>query len=82
MLDENVVNSMQKYRESSRFIRGIIADMGYNYKVLEYIEGKRSFGKTNYSFYKMLSFAFKGLLSFTVMSLIFCTFKKGVTVFS
>ena len=69
LLDAKVVNSMQKYRESSRFIRGIIADMGYKYKVLEYVEDIRSSGKTKYSFYKMLSFALKGLLSFTNMPL-------------
>jgi len=65
LLDLEVINSMQNYKESSRFIRGIVADMGFKYKVLEYLENKRYSGNSKYNFFKMLSFAFKGILSFS-----------------
>ena len=92
LLDIRVVKSMQMYQESSRFIRGIIADMGYKYKIINYPEKSRSHGKTKYSFLKMLRFGLKGLLSFTNMPLrfsiylglmisIFCLFYTGWLVY-
>tara|TARA_B100001094_G_C18182700_1_gene801878 strand:+ start:1257 stop:2222 length:966 start_codon:yes stop_codon:yes gene_type:complete len=65
LLDSKVVKSMQMYKESSRFIRGIIADMGYKYTIIDYDEESRSYGKTKYNLLKMLRFGLKGLLSFT-----------------
>jgi polyisoprenyl-phosphate glycosyltransferase len=65
LLDMEVVKSMQNYKESTRFIRGIIADMNYKYIILEYEEEKRHSGNTKYNFLKMLSFALKGILSFS-----------------
>lgn len=65
LLDEKVVKYLKQYRESSRFIRAIVADLGFKYAVLDYKEDFRRAGSSKYSFYKMMRLGLKGITSFS-----------------
>lgn len=70
LIDQNVVQYLRKYRETNRFIRGIVSDLGFKSAVLDYKEDSRKTGKTKYSTIKMLRFALSGIVSFSSFPLV------------
>ena len=69
LLDHKIVDYLKQYRETSRFIRGIVADMGFRHLVLDYHEDHRKFGHSKYNLLVMLNLAYKGILSFSNLPL-------------
>ena len=60
---------LENFREKQILIRGIISLIGFNSCTIEYQEKERRFGKTKYSFFKMVNFAINGIISFTSIPL-------------
>jgi len=71
LVDEKVVHYLRLFREKSRFLRGVISVIGFKKLIIDYQEQDRFSGRTKYSFKKMLSFALKGILSFSTAPLRF-----------
>ena len=70
LLSNKIVNIiLENFKESQILIRGIISLIGFKSCTLEYSENKRKYGKTKYSFFKMLKFAISGIISFTSIPL-------------
>lgn len=74
LMDQKVVNYFKRYREASRFIRGIVSDIGFKRIVLDYKEDIRNAGNSKYSLLKMIRFALSGIISFSSIPLWFSTF--------
>ena len=74
---------LENFREKQILIRGIISLIGFNSCTLEYQENQRKYGKTKYSFFKMLNFGISGIISFTSIPL-YIIFFTGflMTIFS
>ena len=74
---------LENFREKQILIRGIISLIGFNSYTLEYQENQRKYGKTKYSFFKMLNFGISGIISFTSIPL-YIIFFTGflMTIFS
>ena len=69
LLDRKVVDSLSRLPERARFLRGLIAWVGYRQAVVPYEAGKRAAGDPKYNFRRMLHFAVDGVTSFSSLPL-------------
>jgi polyisoprenyl-phosphate glycosyltransferase len=65
MLSRRVVNAMNAMPESSRYLRGLRAWVGFRQIGLEYARSERHAGETKYSFRALLRLASKGVINFS-----------------
>lgn len=65
LMDKKVVIALNSLKEKNRFIRGLVAWLGFKQIGLEYEREARYSGSTKYTFKKMIRFAIDGLLSFS-----------------
>jgi glycosyltransferase involved in cell wall biosynthesis len=63
--NSNVLNSILQFKERDLFLRGIFSWIGYKTTTIDFDAPARKFGKTKYSFGKMLRLALKGTTSFS-----------------
>jgi polyisoprenyl-phosphate glycosyltransferase len=63
--NRKVLNSILQFKERELFLRGIFSWIGYKSTTIEFDAPARKFGKTKYSFGKMLRLALKGTTSFS-----------------
>jgi glycosyltransferase involved in cell wall biosynthesis len=64
-MDRKVVHAIRSMRERHRFIRGMVAWVGFRSKAILYARDARHSGVTKYPFRKMLRFAMDALYSFS-----------------
>ncbi|HIW21551.1 MAG TPA: glycosyltransferase family 2 protein [Candidatus Dorea intestinavium] len=69
LLDKKVIQTFRGFKEKSRFIRGIIGDLGYRRINVEFVAPKRFAGKSKFSFKKMVSFALDGITAYSKLPL-------------
>ena len=65
LIDRNVIDALKNFPEKGRFMRGLIAWLGFNQISVKYIRDPRFSGTTKYSLKKMISFAIEGLTNFS-----------------
>jgi len=71
LMDRVVYENLRCLREQDRYIRGLVAWMGFNQVALLYERDSRYAGETKFSIKKMFHFAMDGLTSFSVKPLYF-----------
>ncbi|MDH6549139.1 glycosyltransferase family 2 protein [Streptomyces sp. SAI-041] len=69
LLDRRVADELRKYRERSRFVRGIVASMGYRQTEVAFDRDERFAGETKYPLRKMARLAVDGMTSFSTAPL-------------
>jgi dolichol-phosphate mannosyltransferase len=69
LLDRKVVDTMKRISERNRFMRGLVAWVGFSQTPVEYVRDERFAGETKYPFRKMVKFALDGITSFSYMPL-------------
>ena len=69
LMDRKVVDVLKKMPENDRFIRGMVAWVGFKQFALQYERKERFAGKSKYPFWKMVKFAVDGILSFSIKPL-------------
>ena len=69
LMDRKVVDVLLSMPERDRFLRGMVGWVGFKQVALPYSRASRSAGESKYSFFKMLSFAMDGILSFSLLPL-------------
>jgi polyisoprenyl-phosphate glycosyltransferase len=69
LMDAKVVAEVARYREHGRFLRGIVAHVGFRQEALLFDRDERYAGETGYPLRKMLSFAANGILGFSTVPL-------------
>ncbi len=74
LMGESSLQSLALYGESTLFLRGIVAGMGYPCAQLPYDRKKRLKGQSKYPLRKMLSLAWNAVCSFSVAPLRFISF--------
>ncbi|MGW7254171.1 glycosyltransferase family 2 protein [Streptomyces sp. NPDC054834] len=79
LLDRRVADELRKYRERSRFVRGIVASMGYRQTEVAFDRDERFAGETKYPLRKMARLAIDGVTSFSTAPLKMIT-RLGFTV--
>jgi len=65
LMDRKVVEEVNKIDESVRFMKGIFSWVGFDSVILEYDRPSRYKNHTKFSYFKLLNFAFDGILSFS-----------------
>ncbi len=74
LISKEVKEILKDMKEVNLFLRGLIPYMGLKWTKVEYERKKRIAGKTKYSLKKMVSFAWEGITSFSIMPLRLITF--------
>lgn len=69
LMDRQVVEALRKMPERHRFIRGMVAWVGFSQVPIPYDRESRFAGTTKYPFARMLRFAVDGLTAFSVVPL-------------
>ncbi len=69
LMDQRVVTEVGRYREKDRFLRGIVAHVGFVQEALLFDRDERHAGETGYPLRKMLSFAASGIVGFSTTPL-------------
>jgi len=69
LLDHRVVAEVSRFREHDRFLRGIVAHVGFRQEALLFDRDSRHAGKTGYPLRKMMAFAASGILGFSTAPL-------------
>jgi dolichol-phosphate mannosyltransferase len=71
LMDKKVVEQLNRMRERSRFIRGMVSWVGFKQVKVEYVRESRFRGETKFPFRRMLKFAIDGILAFSQLPLKF-----------
>lgn len=80
LMDRKVVNSINTFPETDRFIRGIRAWVGYKQIGVPYERPKRMFGKSTNNLFSNFRWAKKGIFSFSYVPLEFISILAYILV--
>jgi glycosyltransferase involved in cell wall biosynthesis len=69
LMDRRVVAEVSRYREHDRFMRGIVAHVGFRQEALLFDRDARHSGRSGYSMRKQLSLAASGIIGFSTVPL-------------
>ena len=73
----NVADAVRALPEVSRFSKGIFSWVGFNTYYLPYTARERNAGESKWGFFKLLRYAFDGILSYTTAPLKLATYLGG-----
>ncbi len=79
LISSSVLNFLFEFKERNIYLRAIIPLIGFRSKILFYDRQKRVAGESKYPFFKMLSFAWDGITSFSTFPLKIITITGAVT---
>lgn len=71
LLDRSVHLVLNSMREKTRYLRGMVPWLGYEYAIIDYDRPERLHGKTGFSLLKMVRLGMHGILSFSLAPLRF-----------
>jgi dolichol-phosphate mannosyltransferase len=74
LISRECLDGLRQMRETHRFLRGMVAWVGYAQVPVPYQRGPRAAGESKYSLSKMLSFAWTAATSFSTLPLRISTF--------
>jgi len=82
LMSRPVVLTLRALRERHRFVRGMVAWVGFRQVAVKYERPARFAGETKYPFRKMLRFAIDGITSFSIIPLRLATWLGVLSGFS
>lgn len=65
LYDKDFINILRGLDDSQPYLRGIVSELGYERKEIEYTQAKRLYGKTSNNWYKLYDAAMLGFTSYT-----------------
>ena len=69
LIDKSVLEQLKNCPEKSRYLRGMVAWLGFKPAYIDFRRPNRVAGETGYSWKRMLKFAFDGITSFSMFPL-------------
>ncbi len=78
LYDKDFINVLRNLDDPTPFIRGIVAELGFDRKEVEYEQPKRRSGKTSNNFYTLYDAAMLSFTSYTKMGLRMATFLGAI----
>jgi dolichol-phosphate mannosyltransferase len=75
LIDRKVHTVLKGMKERSRYLRGMVAWLGYKCAFVDYERPDRKHGKSGYSFIKLMKLGMDGLLNFSLLP-----FKLGLVI--
>lgn len=83
LYDKDFIEVLRNLKDPSPFLRGIVAELGYDRKELPYEQQKRRAGKTSNNFYKLYDAAMLSFTSYTKIGLRLAMFLGlGISIIS
>jgi glycosyltransferase involved in cell wall biosynthesis len=79
LLDRKVIDAVNALPERSRFMKGMVAWVGFRQEVVPFNVAPRAGGSSHWNFFRLLRFAFDGLSAFSTLPLRIWTW-GGATV--
>lgn len=73
LYDKEFIDILRTMKEPMPYFRGIVAELGYKIKIINYEQQKRKAGKTHFSLYKLYDGAMLGFTSYTKVGMRICT---------
>ncbi len=70
LLDRRVLEEVKRFREHSRFLRGLVSYVGFRQEGVQFDRDKRYAGTSGYPLRKMLRFAGDGIFGFSTVPLV------------
>lgn len=74
LYDREFIEVLRNLNDPTPFLRGIVAELGFARKEIEYEQPKRRAGKTHNNFYTLYDAAMLSITSYTKIGLRLCTF--------
>lgn len=74
LMSRRAIMALRGLREANRFVRGLVAWIGFRQTAVYYDRSARFAGETHYPLHKMLRFASDGIVSFSTLPLRLATF--------
>lgn len=74
LYDREFVEILRSLNDPTPFLRGIVAELGYKIKEIEYVQPERRAGKTHNNWYSLYDAAMLSFTSYTKVGLRLCTF--------
>ena len=81
LYDKKFVDVVRDLHDPLPYLRGIIAELGFDYKAIEYTQPKRRAGKTHNNFYRLYDAAMLSVTSYTKAGLRLATFVGAISAF-
>ncbi len=78
LYDKKFIEVLRNLDDPTPFLRGIVAELGFNRKEILYTQEKRKAGKTHNNFYKLYDAAMLSFTSYTKIGLRLATFLGGI----
>lgn len=74
LLDRKCINALKEMKETDRNNKGMFSWIGFKKKGIFYQQKERKYGKTKWSYYKLINLALNGITSFTTTPLRMASF--------
>lgn len=83
LYDRSFIEVLRSLDDPLPYLRGIVAELGFQRKEVQYVQGKREHGKTKFDFFKLYDVAMLGITSYSKVVMRFATLSGfGVAIFS
>lgn len=79
LLSRRAADALREYREASRYVRGMVADVGFRQEAVVFDRDPRTTGRTSYTWPRMLRLAADGIIGFSTRPLQFIL-RTGVVI--
>jgi glycosyltransferase involved in cell wall biosynthesis len=73
LYDKTFIDVLRQLDDPMPYMRGIVAELGFNRMEIEYVQQKRRFGKTKNNWYTLYDMAMLGITSYSKMVMRFAT---------
>lgn len=78
LYDKDFIEILKGLNDPTPFFRGIVAELGYDRKEIEYVQEKRRAGKTKNNFFTLYDYAMLSFTSYTKVGLRLATFVGAI----
>jgi len=78
LYDKKIIEIIKKINDPYPFFRGLVADIGYPIKQIEYDQNNRKAGKSKNNFYTLYDLAILGIVSHSYVPLRLCSLVGGL----
>lgn len=81
LYDRAFIEIIRDLKDPMPYFRGIVAEMGYKYAVVPYVQPQRKSGKSKFNFYRLYDYAMLGITAYSKIPLRIMTFIGGIFSF-
>ena len=81
LYDRDFIEVLRNLNDPMPYLRGIVAELGYKYHPIYYVQPQRKSGKSKFNFYRLYDYAMLGITSYSKVPLRLATFAGAGVAF-